>query len=299
MLKMKDQSSEPEVTSKLVDEMIHSILFLGKIKNKPLCPKDIFDGVDDDNNHHLKEKYPNPFKFYSSQLPRRSPFSCMLDMIVHLKQQNDENGIKDELAEIISKLKDETRKHDKELSSTVLCVSHVNNTDSVKYYGVSMSTSGKKSGRIMIAASCLSFYWDEYVAGAVMTFYPDLMKKPYFDGTFNLSRDATCRAYNIKNKSEMKPCKSCSNLFGFQETDPKVWPYGNCAEVESLSKLFKNDDQVKQQSRPQSDTFTPDNIEKVKDETRKKLKEILNMTKFEKWSGEFYDPSVELTCREG
>ncbi|XP_014850693.1 PREDICTED: uncharacterized protein LOC106922635 isoform X2 [Poecilia mexicana] len=288
-----------EDTSELVDEILHSIFFLGKITQPEFSPRQLF--VDDvDMFDYLNEAHPEPFRLYSSQLPRRSPFSCVLDMVVLQKRPENEDEVKQTLSDLVNRLKKGF------LVSTTICISKSSNTESpairsntvqqVQQYGVSMSTSGRNPGRIMIAASCLSSYWDEYVAAAVMTFYPDKKKKEYFDGTFKLSKGATCRAYNIKKASEMepvmKPCKSCGNLFGFQETCQREWPwpYGNCAEVESLSNLFKNDDQVKQQSRPQSDTFTPENREKVRDETLENLKKTLKTIQFKTWSGEFYVP---------
>ncbi|XP_014850692.1 PREDICTED: uncharacterized protein LOC106922635 isoform X1 [Poecilia mexicana] len=282
----------------LVDEILHSIFFLGKINTTPFTPEEIIPNKEMLNA--LKEKYPEPFVCYLTHLPRRSPFSCVLDMVVLQKRPENEDEVKQTLSDLVNRLKKGF------LVSTTICISKSSNTESpairsntvqqVQQYGVSMSTSGRNPGRIMIAASCLSSYWDEYVAAAVMTFYPDKKKKEYFDGTFKLSKGATCRAYNIKKASEMepvmKPCKSCGNLFGFQETCQREWPwpYGNCAEVESLSNLFKNDDQVKQQSRPQSDTFTPENREKVRDETLENLKKTLKTIQFKTWSGEFYVP---------
>ncbi|XP_017162945.1 uncharacterized protein LOC108166713 [Poecilia reticulata] len=278
---MVDWCNTTTGSSHLVDEILHSIFFLGKINTTPFTPEEIIPNEDMLNT--LKEKYPKPFKCYLTHLPRRSPFSCVLDMVVLKKKPENENQVKQTLSDLVNCLKEGF------LVSTTICISKSNKL--VQQYGVSMSTSGRNPGRIMIAASCLSSYWDEYVAGAVMTFYPVKTKKQYFDGTLKLSKGATCRAYNIKKESEMEPCKSCSNLFGFQETCQNDWPYGNCAEVESLSNLFKNDDQVKQQSRPQSDTFTPENRKKVRDETLENLKKTLKTIQFKTWSGKFYVPS--------
>ncbi len=45
----------------------------------PNTPEDIVTDVDILNA--LKEIYPRPFALCSSQLPRRSPMSCVLDMV--------------------------------------------------------------------------------------------------------------------------------------------------------------------------------------------------------------------------
>lgn len=74
-----------------------------------------------------------------------------------------------------------------ELISSTVCVSQPNkkDLDSTRYYGMSTSTSRKIPGRLMVAAACLS-NWEEYVAGAGMTHYPTMKKKPDFDGTIRL-----------------------------------------------------------------------------------------------------------------
>lgn len=153
-----------------------------------------------------------------------------------------------------------------------------------------MSTSGRNAGQIMVASSCLS-NWDSYVAGAVMTYCPKNVKTTYFDGTIKLPENVRCQAFNISQRQEMLPCQSCANLFGFTENGPKQWPYGNCAEVECLSNLFKNDKEVKERARPSSPTYTDANRQKTKESVLKELKDCLRMLKFQ-WDGEFYTPQV-------
>ncbi|XP_038156296.1 uncharacterized protein LOC119793278 [Cyprinodon tularosa] len=286
IMAIREQAS-PEImsmTSGLMDELLHGLIFLGKIRDQPCSPEAILGKGKTYLN--LKTNYPEAFETYSTHLPRRSPFSVVLEMVVKLKGQNNDKEIRETLQDIILKIDlKNCRKLDRIFSST-LCVSHAKE-DSKKYYGVSMSTTGPNAGRIVIAASCLSSYWDEYVAGAVMTYYPQKKKKSYFDGTFELHGDATCTAYSIKNGSEMDPCKSCGNLFGLKTTCEKEWPYGNCAEAESLSNLFRNDAEVKRKSRPTSDTCTPENRERAKDDTRRELTNTLQRVNF-RWNGKYY-----------
>ncbi|XP_038156320.1 uncharacterized protein LOC119793292 [Cyprinodon tularosa] len=262
----------------LVDEILHSIFFLGEINTPRFPPEEIIP--DQEILDQLKEKYNRPFDCYRTHLPRRSPFSCVLDMIVLQKKPENENQIKQTLMDLVNRLAAGF------LVSSTICISKSNKSNN--QYGVSMSTTGRNAGRIVIAASCLSSYWDKYVAGAVMTYYPQKKKKSYFDGTFELHGDATCTAYSIKDGSEMDPCKSCGNLFGLQTTCEKEWPYGNCAEAESLSNLFRNDAEVKRKSRPTSDTCTPENRERAKVDTRRELTNTLKTIKFNTWKGEFY-----------
>ncbi|XP_070777934.1 uncharacterized protein [Enoplosus armatus] len=272
----------PEHPSVLVDEILHSIFFLGKINNPPFSPQSIV--TDNDMLNKLKGRYPQPFVLYSSQLPKRSPISCVLDMIVRLMGQKNEDEIIKRMQELILQLKKDEAT---DLVSSTICVSQ-KNKNSVRYYGVSMSTSGPVPGRIIVAASCLSA-WDSYVAGAVMTYFPKKSKKPYFDGTIKLPEQVRCQAFSLTNGQPMPPCRSCGNLFGLTTSETKEWAYGNCAEPESVSNLLKIEKEVREQARPTSATYTDVNRKKAEESVWKELMGFLNMLKF-KWDKHFYTP---------
>ncbi|AWP04896.1 Hypothetical protein SMAX5B_016242 [Scophthalmus maximus] len=68
------------------------------VNNAPYTPENIID--DKDMLTKLKEKYPRPFEFYLTQLPKRGPFSCVMDMIVLQKGQENENHIKQSLIDL-------------------------------------------------------------------------------------------------------------------------------------------------------------------------------------------------------
>ncbi|XP_014850697.1 PREDICTED: uncharacterized protein LOC106922635 isoform X5 [Poecilia mexicana] len=226
-----------EDTSELVDEILHSIFFLGKITQPEFSPRQLF--VDDvDMFDYLNEAHPEPFRLYSSQLPRRSPFSCVLDMVVHLEGQENVDEIRTKLQELTQKLKEGASK--KELYSTTICISG-DNTDSVRHYGVSMSTTGRPAGQIMVSASCLNF-WEQHVADAVMSYYPEETRKTYSDVTIKLPDGVRCQAFDLKSGKVKIPCFSCTNMFGLDTTDTQVWPNGNCAEAESLSNLLREEE---------------------------------------------------------
>ncbi|XP_047240465.1 uncharacterized protein LOC124879781 isoform X3 [Girardinichthys multiradiatus] len=76
--KMVDWCNKTVGSKHLVDEILHSIFFLGTINKVPFSPKEIIP--DEDMFIQLKDKYSRPFECYETQLPRRSPFSCVLDM---------------------------------------------------------------------------------------------------------------------------------------------------------------------------------------------------------------------------
>ncbi|XP_037651994.1 uncharacterized protein LOC119503977 [Sebastes umbrosus] len=273
----------------LMDEILHSIFFLGKLNDPEFSPERMARNDDDvDMLKMLRDCFPRPFALYSSHLPKRSPFSCVLDMIVHLcGRKDDEKEIIKRLQDFISQLEPG---ESKVLVSSTICVSQRNIPKSVKYYGVSMSTSGPYPGRIMIAASCLSS-WDSNVADAVMTYYPNKTKKPYFDGTIKLQQHVRCQAFNLRLGREKPPCRSCENLFGLETSETNQSDYGNCAEAESLSNLLKYVEKVREQVRPTSETCTDKNRETVKKSVLTELKRLLRELKF-KWDNEFYDPRV-------
>ncbi|KAI9522055.1 hypothetical protein NQZ68_040171 [Dissostichus eleginoides] len=285
MMELND-SSENQATL-LVDEILHSIFFLGMINTPPFSPEDIF--TDSELLDELRHCYPLPFEHYSSQLPRRTPFSCVLDMIVFLKGRENEEEIKQKLQELIREL--HLEKTEPLVSSTICVSRNTENPNSEKYYGVSMSTSGRDPGRIMVAASCLPGSWDSYVAGAVMTFNPKKGMKSYFDGTIKLPQPVTCKAYSLHGGgAPMRPCQSCGNLFGLGGNDKALYAYGNCAEVESVSNLFKNDTEVREQARPTSRLFTPENRRKAEKSVREDLRNLLNRLHFPR-DYHFYIPS--------
>ncbi|XP_021176329.2 uncharacterized protein LOC105931942 [Fundulus heteroclitus] len=274
----------------LVDEILHSILFLGKITIPSFSPEEIFGDVLDG----LKNTYPEPFESCETHLPRRSPFSCVLDMVVLQNQPNNEDAIRSSLKNLVNSLEAKVLTSNsleaKVLTSTVVCVSHSNTSG--KHYGVSMSTTVPFARKIVIAASCLSSYWDEYVAGAVMSYDPDRMtRREYFDGTINFPQEATCKAYLVTDVTEYKPpCKSCQELFGLpdEETEEPRFPYGNCAEAESLSNLFKSDETIKQQCQPISPLHTPENRETARADTQMFLKDVLERARFNTWENHYY-----------
>ncbi|RVE68902.1 hypothetical protein OJAV_G00096090 [Oryzias javanicus] len=102
MVKLNNQTQQD--TSMLVEEVLHSLFFLGVINCPPFSPRSLLDD-DDVILAYLKREYPLPFQLYSAQLPRRSPFSCLQDMLVSLYGQENEDQIDDELKKIVHKMK--------------------------------------------------------------------------------------------------------------------------------------------------------------------------------------------------
>ncbi|XP_078101599.1 uncharacterized protein LOC144514296 [Sander vitreus] len=130
-------------TTLLVDEVLHSIFFLGKI-NTPIFPPEMILS-DAEVLNAFKEEYPRPFEKCSSEVPRRSPFSCVLDMVVNVTGRDNEGAIKQRLQQFIDTLGGAINK--KPLVSRTICVSQSKSPGSVKYYGVSISADALEHGK--------------------------------------------------------------------------------------------------------------------------------------------------------
>ncbi|KAM3596881.1 uncharacterized protein V6R79_022106 [Siganus canaliculatus] len=240
----------------------------------------------------LRRRYPRPFDFCSSQVPKRSPFSSVLDMIVdQAGQGNQIRKITLDLQDLIRLTSDAPRP----LVSTTICISQ-SSSDSERYYGVSMSTSGRCAGRIIVAASCLSGTWDGNVADAVMTYYPihnittkKNPKNPHFDGTITLPEQVQCQTFRISDVQEMAPCRSCKDMFGLMTTETRGWAHGNCAEVESLSNLLKHEPEVRRQVRQRH--ITEERRNRVQADIQRELCRYLRELRFN-WDQTFYTPQA-------
>ena len=151
-----------------------------------------------------------------------------------------------------------------------------------------MSTIGPNPGKTLIAASCFSS-WDSYVAGAVMTYYPNKVKRENFDGTIILPEHVRCQAFNLLEERDKTPCRSCGNLFGLTTNEIKESDYGNCAEAESVSNLLTNVVEIREQARPKAETCTEENRQLAAESIRKELEGFLSTMQFS-WEGKFYTP---------
>lgn len=110
------------------------------------------------------------------------------------------------------------------------------------FYGASVSCKGRMEKKIMISILCLRT-WHQAVAFAV------------YHGQDNLAivfpDGVQCRAFCYSSNGdfiEKPPCVNCKMMYhvDFQpyEGDSREnvpWPYGNCAENESLSKLLQGE----------------------------------------------------------
>ncbi|XP_029977189.1 uncharacterized protein LOC115409963 [Salarias fasciatus] len=272
-------------TKLLMDEMLHSIFFLAKICVVPFSPEEIIP--DKEMLQKLLASYPEPVK-HLSKLPRRTPFSCVLDMVILMGNRENEAAVKTSLQEIARSL-------DAMFPvSTTICISQ-NTKNSMRHYGVSMSTTDQNQRAIMITASCCG-PWDDYVSGAVMTFLSNKKKKkdtPEFNGAIKLPAYVRCQAFDLRTGSIKPACRSCGEMFGLPTNETHGWHHGNCAEAESLSNLLKHDKEVKGDVRIPSPKGTEEIRKRVQTDVCQKLKEILANNPYRMtWRGDFYTASA-------
>ncbi|XP_071231524.1 uncharacterized protein [Salvelinus alpinus] len=262
-----------------VDEILHSIFFLGFIhKPQQFTPNDILGEL----MPEVEEAFPRPFESYTCKLPKRTPFSSVLDMVVSLLGPDREIDILTTLQKIAIDMSEPKMKY--QFTSSTICVSQRKEVQGKKcYYGVSMSCNGRQEGQIMVAVSCLRT-WNCRVSNAVMTYDPNTKeKRKNFDHTFELPTNVRCQAFNVKTGEEMPPCKSCHNLFGLETTETRMWPYGNCAEAESLSKLFNGE--TFDAGQVVNDEVRRQVIRSVSTDLQRKLGSIEYV-----WDGDYYIP---------
>ncbi|XP_043994987.1 uncharacterized protein LOC122843916 [Gambusia affinis] len=215
-------------------------------------------------------------------------------MVVQLKRQEHEDDIREILQELVKELKRDASK--KTLYSTTICISAGNTTDSERHYGVSMSTTGRPAGQILVAASCLNF-WEEHVADAVMSYYPKKSRKTYFDVTIQLPADVRCEAFNLGSRDAISPCLSCKNMFGLDTTETQPWACGNCAEVESLSNLLKLEKEVRERVQ-RNGNWTEENKTRAKRAVMNHLRNKLKEVPFE-WDKQFYTAQRAIAEYDG
>ncbi|MGH0132242.1 UNVERIFIED_CONTAM: hypothetical protein FKN15_049479 [Acipenser sinensis] len=177
------------------------------------------------------------------------------EKIVRIKGSHNQKEVMDCLSTFLQDLKvpkpnSSTNKYWNHytLEATVICICHYERTDN--FYGASLSCKGKDEQKIMLSLSCLET-WNAAVAHAV-SLADD-------GGVIKLPQTVICKAFK-RNWGTGRyygepPCSKCITIFQgasfepcHRETDKEpTWPYGHCAETESLSKLLNAEQALCQQ----------------------------------------------------
>ncbi|MGH0178482.1 UNVERIFIED_CONTAM: hypothetical protein FKN15_077485 [Acipenser sinensis] len=238
--------------------VLHSIFFLGNINDVKIDPMEFFTHK---VGEEIKKKFPEAFEKYDTHLPTRTPFSILLDAVVLIKGNQNQKDVMEYLSALLKEMSVPkpnrvTHSNYYTLEATVICICHYERNGlkgpnpNPNFYGGSLSCKGLKEWKVMIALSCLE-PWTPAVAYAVA--FAD-------EGAYiKLPKDVISEAFQRDLKTdiylEKAPCTNCITIFkgvsfkpsckGKNKKEP--WPYGNCAETESLSKLLKADLTLREQ----------------------------------------------------
>ncbi|KAK6477821.1 hypothetical protein HHUSO_G21434, partial [Huso huso] len=234
-----------------LNQLLHSIFFLGSIHILNIKPEEFFLQEEVESlKRILGLKFSEPSEKCNTHLPTRTPFSILLDAVVNISQ--NEEQVKNHLVNVFNnlKLKSSDNKYYNyyTLEATVICITHYEKANREKtdtFYGASLSCRGDLEKKLMIQLSCLKT-WNYAVAYAV-SFAQE-------GGAVQFPSEVICRSFKRhwteRNYYGVPPCKNCTSVFQnitfthrdknneSAETNKPPWPYGNCAETESLSKLL-------------------------------------------------------------
>ncbi|KAB5517591.1 hypothetical protein PHYPO_G00168890 [Pangasianodon hypophthalmus] len=225
---VKDYGSSTQM-KQILDQMLHSILFLGNIHFSRYLPHYIFADVE--MFHQTSEDFPGPFTHYQTHVALRTPFSYFLELVT-ICYGHDEND--KEVESTLSEILHDCRKSGDQypLISTVICICESGGS---RYYGASLSCEGDQEREIMTAVSCVHV-WHLKVSSAVMSVFPEDTGEPR---SIKLPDTVKCRAYAVADMRKLKPpCKRCNQLYSLPDHTNHSNPPGNCAETEAISNFF-------------------------------------------------------------
>ncbi|XP_043924123.1 uncharacterized protein LOC122799246 [Protopterus annectens] len=232
-----------------MEEVLHGIFFFGSIHAIPVKPEEFFP---DGHHEDFKNIFPEPFEKYNTHLPVRTPYSVLLVLVVKIKSTGNMNEILQLLTETNTFLQkpsptDNTvwNSNDYCFDSTVVSQSYFKDPQTDKgsemFWGASLACKGKVEREILIYISCIKA-WNKAVAYAVH--YAQTGRAIKFPNYVYSEAFRSGRRNNSPYES-IPPCLKCVSLFHnirfipqSEEEHHAAWPYGNCAEAESFSKLL-------------------------------------------------------------
>ncbi|XP_078427229.1 uncharacterized protein LOC144699819 isoform X2 [Cetorhinus maximus] len=285
-----------------IKEILHTILFLCHINNPSFEPKDILE----ESLELWSCKLPDVFEQYKTHLPTRPPYTILLEIVVDYEESDNIERILNLLSKLNKNMIVEQNSQEDSRCGNGLCfVSTVisccffqdldSNTKTDNYFGASVSCFGKHQKQLMIDILCYHT-WNEDISLAVCTALEDhpqaIALRPQVHSIAypmrdNLNRPRGVRIANGKHQlhTPIPPCRKCLDLFPDIGNDLQqrnnahpFWPYGNCAEVESLNRLLNaHRDISRREAAPPEDKFT---WESLKNKRKGRLVHNLKLFKF-------------------
>ncbi|XP_044154740.1 uncharacterized protein LOC122941497 isoform X2 [Bufo gargarizans] len=298
-----------------MERVLHSIFFFGHIHDPPISPDKFLPGR---LTEGFRSQFPKPFSEYKTHLPSYTPYSILLEYMVEHLNPEDPDEFMNQLAannESLWKISDgvgnKPTVNEFALLATVIsyCCVKESNTAKVlkKAYGASVSCKGMPQREIMIALSALHV-WDKAISYAVSC---EGNSPP-----ITFPEKVQCSAYKYKPKrgsyKKIPPCTKCNKMYDVEydpehqeHDDEEPWPYGNCAENESINKLLQMDKDIRNNicivGKNREILMNREEIEnkfkeEYEDEKKRKVRKLLKSRRFklksEEWK--FFTPSHSL-----
>ncbi|KAM3921399.1 uncharacterized protein RB166_010771 [Leptodactylus fuscus] len=244
---LKETQDDKDVVCHYMERVLHCIFFLGHI-NKPKISPDKF--LPDGQYEPFKAHFPKAFVEYDTHLPRFGPYSILLEYMVNYLKPESPVSLLNKLVAINKSLwifeDGNTGPSSNDFMASVVAYCCVKDPDSTEVpkmvYGCSMSCKGSVQKEIMIGVSALHV-WDRAISYAVYS---------EDHGPITFPEHVHCYAYNFNTQRAMRPCNNCVKMFVVNfhpehqaQCHDEKWPYGNCAENESLSRLLQSDQDVR------------------------------------------------------
>ncbi|XP_068120508.1 uncharacterized protein [Hyperolius riggenbachi] len=271
--KLLDKEKKKEVKNFYMQRLLHSIFFFGHINNPRVKPEEFFH---EKSLNVYRNRFQEVFDIYKTHLPRQSPFSILLEYMTTADDAKKPEPLKQNLKDINNSLlrnnnENETVAND--FSASVIAYSRARDpsisNDTDWYYGASISYKDKVPRKIMISISSL-YIWDKAISYIVRC--GDNGRGLTFP---NNVQCCACR-FNGKecDYEVIPPCRKCDRMFNVQyelkyqkTSDKQTWPYGNCAEAESLSNLLRRNKHVRNDVKEggNRETIERDIIESLSD----------------------------------
>ncbi|XP_077107458.1 uncharacterized protein LOC143765063 isoform X2 [Ranitomeya variabilis] len=306
MKRLQKEKASKEVTHHYIERFLHSIFFFGHISIPPIKPNEF---LPEENIDQFRKKVPKAFNEYNTHLPYYTPYSIFLEYMTECLKPEDPDLLLKELVvinESLWKVTDEEGNqpiaNDFALTATVVTYCCVKDSRDAKVlkkaYGSSMSCKGKVQRQIMIAISALHV-WDKAISYAVCCAGTDL--------PITFPEQVHCNAYKFKTQIrgyvKTAPCTKCNKMYTvkfspkYQAHNKKEdWPYGNCAENESFSRLLQSDRTVREkiciigengETLMNWEDIQSKFKEKYEDAKKEEIKNLLSSRGFKLGSGEW------------
>ncbi|XP_065418992.1 uncharacterized protein LOC122172242 isoform X1 [Chrysemys picta bellii] len=248
---LKETEDAPKDTQKkYLQKMLHAIFFFGRIHNTPIEPREFLPEPYQDAFRRL---YPAPFEQCTTHLPTKTPYSILLDYVTEVKRFTTPEELMSFLQSFNAQLWNQSPEEGPHAlnateftftASVIACCFYDDpqgGTDLHRFYGASLSCKGHHERCIMIKLSSVKT-WHKAVAYAV-EHKGDGPAITFPEGVWSQAFQFSVKEQKYQEKS---PCEKCQQLFRNVNFRPPpiappnggTWQYGNCAEVESLSKLL-------------------------------------------------------------